>query len=458
MKRFNLFSVVCALLTAMLLGCMQGGVSISPLNTLSAKFQNAENVFDEAEAAAVYAYDDEKQKRYDKARYLYLEVIEHDAKRKYAQRAHYQLAEIYKRHYKWDKVNEHYQAIVDIATTGYYANEAKKASAHIHKNREIIRLKNAEYHKYKAWHEQDATKVNFNRAAEALYEVARAHEELGDNAEAIQNYERMVKEFPKHTKAPQAQFQIGNIYFYALYDYLSGWTAFVKVADKFPNTNEAIEAKRLLIHTGAILIELKRLTEEIALYTQKGVTTYIPPRSLGNKDFQMMWMAERFVQNYQQVANNWEKLRNYPRAIQAYKRAIQAYKKLANPGMPFAKFAAADALYRAGTLYQQNGEYERAIRAYDSLFESAPESTWRNEAVYQQSVCYRAIREFGSAYEGFKAYMSITKGDTPYLREAEQIVRQFELDQDQDGYLFYQEQEEGTSDQDANSYPGSSGS
>ena len=84
----------------------------------------------------------------------------------------------------------------------------------------------------------------------------------------------------------------------------------------------------------------------------------------------------------------------------------------------------------------------------------APESTWRNEAVYQQAVCYRSIREFGAAYEGFKAYMSITKGDVPYLREAEQIVRQYELDQDEDGYKFYEEQEAGTSDQDASSHPG----
>jgi len=50
--------------------------------------------------------------------------------------------------------------------------------------------------------------------------------------------------------------------------------------------------------------------------------------------------------------------------------------------------------------------------------------------------------------------MSLTKGDTPYFREAEQIVRQYELDQDQDGYKFYVEQENGTSDQDPNSYPG----
>ena len=40
--------------------------------------------------------------------------------------------------------------------------------------------------------------------------------------------------------------------------------------------------------------------------------------------------------------------------------------------------------------------YERAIEAYDNLFENAPESVWRNEAVYQQAVCFRSIREFGS--------------------------------------------------------------
>ena len=446
MKPFNLFSLVCALLTAMLLGCMKVGISITPLGP---QLQNAEDVFDEAEAAAVYPYDDEKQKHYDKALALCLEVIERDAKGKYAQRAHYQLAEIYKRQHNWDKVTQHYQAIVDIAPTGYYANEAKNAIAHIHKNREVIRAKNAEYHKYNARYEQDATEENLNGAVDALYEVARAHEEIGDNPEAIRNYERIVNEFSEHPKGPQAQFQIGNIYFYTLYDYFSGWTAFVKVSDKFPNTSEATEAKRLLIYTGHILVALKDLMDEIARYEQKGATTYIRPRSRSDWDFQMIGMADLIVQNLQQVASNWEKLRNYP-------RAIQAYKKLATE-MPSKKFAAADALYRAGTLYQQNGRYERAIRAYNNFFETAPESLWHNEVIYQQAVCYRAIREFGSAYELFSAYMNITIGDTPYRREVEQIVRQFELDQDQDGYLFYQEQEEGTSDQDATSYPGSSG-
>ena len=54
----------------------------------------------------------------------------------------------------------------------------------------------------------------------------------------------------------------------------------------------------------------------------------------------------------------------------------------------------------------------------------------------------------------FKAYMSLDNPDElKYYREAQQLVRQFDLDQDEDGFMFYQEQEAGTSDQDSNSKP-----
>ncbi|MBI1927031.1 tetratricopeptide repeat protein, partial [Candidatus Poribacteria bacterium] len=110
-------------------------------------------------------------------------------------------------------------------------------------------------------------------------------------------------------------------------------------------------------------------------------------------------------------------------------------------------------LYRVADLYQQDGQYERAIAAFDILFEKNPETTWRDKAVYQQAVCYQSIREFSQAYEGFKAYMS-TSRDAEYYREADRMVRQMELDEDGDGYMFYQEQEAGTSDQDKNDHPG----
>ena len=334
-----------------------------------------------------------------------------------------------------------------MAPTGYYANEAKSGTANIRKNREIIKTKRAEYQNYKAIYDNEPTDETFNIAAEALYEVARAYEGLENYTEAIRNYERLVEEFAEHTRAAQAQFQVGNTYFYELYDYQGGWPAFNAVITKFPDSYEASQAGTLLKQTAEILTEINFLKDEIDKFRNKKAVQYQKTgRKITPADMWVMGMGDQVVQNFQQIAGNYEKLRNYPRAINAYKTLAR--------DLSHKKFAAADALYRTGTLYQQSGEYERAIQAYNDLFENAPESVWRNESVYQQAVCYRAIREFGSAYEGFKAYMSITKGDTPYLREAEQIVRQYELDQDQDGYKFYEEQEEGTSDQDANSHPG----
>ena len=93
---------------------------------------------------------------------------------------------------------------------------------------------------------------------------------------------------------------------------------------------------------------------------------------------------------------------------------------------------AADASYQFGRLYQKDGYYEKAINAYEKaitayedLFENAPESTWRDEAVYNQAVCYDAIHEFTKAHKLFKAYMKLGK-DMEFYRQAEQKVQQYE--------------------------------
>ena len=380
---------------------------------------------------------------------LYLEIIQRDTKGKYAQRAHYQIARIYKKHYEWDKANEHYQAIIELAPTGYYASEAKSGISTIRKNRELIQTELANYQNYKALYDTEPSEETYSIAAESLYQVAKAYEALENYPEAVKTYERMVSEFADHNKAVQAQLQVGNIYFYKLYDYTNsgGWGAFVAVAQKFPDTFEAKQVVILLNKAEALLTEIKHLQDEIQRNKSKKAMEF---ERLGRyvlpSEKWIQGKTDLIVQNYQQIARNWEKLMNYPNAIETNKVLIR--------DLSHKKFAVADALYKVGDLYQQSGQYERAIQSYEILLQEAAESTWRNEAVYQQSVCYRAIREFGAAYEGFKTYMSLTKGKTPHFREAEQIVRQYELDQDADGYKFYEEQEFGTSDQDPNSHPG----
>ena len=155
--------------------------------------------------------------------------------------------------------------------------------------------------------------------------------------------------------------------------------------------------------------------------------------------------GDRSVQNYQSISKNWEKLRNHPCVIAAYQELIRE--------LPDKRFAVADAWYQIGRLYQQSEQFYRAINAYDQLFKTVDRSTWQLEGTYQQAICYQAIWEYRKAYENVKAYIKTNYPETKYFQEAQQIVQQMERDTDGDGYMFYQEQEARTSDQDANDYP-----
>lgn len=439
----------------------------------SIKIQNADRKYEAAQTMRIRTDTVENKKEdlakrtvlFDTALAEYLAIIEEDPAGKYALYSHFQVAAIYKRRFAWDEATGHYQSIVDLAPTGYLGGRAKSSIADIRKNRQLIQENRRTYQNHAplskdlAMRAKEATTPeeaeilkqqgiqSRDTAVRALYEEARAYQTLGNFEEAIKQFERVVAEFPEHKLAPQAQFQIGNIYFYDLYDYSNdgGWGAFVRVIEKFPDSYEASDAETLLKKSADILTEIKQDQDDIQKYTSKKALQYKQAgREILPSDLYVAGYAERIAQNFQNIASGWVQLRNYPFAIAAYRQLAE--------NLSYKKFHAADALFRIGDLYQKDGEYQRAITAFEDMLKKAPESTWRDEAVYQQAVCYRAIREFEKAYEGFRSYMSLDK-DGKYYREAEQIVRQYELDQDGDGFKFYVEQEAGTSDKDPNDNP-----
>ena len=264
---------------------------------------------------------------------------------------------------------------------------------------------------------------SYGIAAQALYDVSENYEQLGDYPEAIAHYQQVVDESPKHEKAPTALTKIGGIYFYRLFDYHGGWPVYNKVIEMYPDTYDATKAVRLLKETSRCLDEIAQNQAEIKRYTSKKAIEY--ENSCCRKILPDERYATRYVdiavQCYQFIGRRWEDLRNYPSAIVAYRTLVDEWSHK--------KFAAADAHYQIGRLYQLNGQPDQAIDAYQYFFDKNPEAIWRNEGIYQQAVCYRDIREFTKAYEAFKAYMNLGR-DVEYYREAEQIVRQFEIDQD----------------------------
>jgi len=352
---------------------------------------------------------------------------------RYANMANCQIANIYKSQAKWQAAMKHYQAIVDATPAGYLAGESKKELASIRANTKIIEENRRTYIN------NDRTESGNEAAGLALFEIARAYENLEAYDKAIETYRQVVTEFPEHPQTPQAQFAIGNIYFYKLYDYKRGWPEFVAVKKQFPESYEAKTVHTLLLKADKALKEIHQEIESIKSHTN-------PYRhgSRGGPTWSR-YKEEQVSQSYLNIASLWRtELKNYPNAIAAYKELFTE--------LPLLYFIASDAVYQTAKLYQDMGEYEQAIAMYDKLFERYPQSCWRDEGVYNQALCYETIQEYDKAYKMYKAYLSFGK-DKEFYRAVEHKVRQLEIDEDEDGFMFYQERKAGTSDIDPNLHP-----
>jgi tetratricopeptide (TPR) repeat protein len=409
-------------------------------------YQNAEMKLEDAKMKKVEGKTEEAAALMDQALELFLQITTKEKSGgEYFSKAHYQIAGIYMMRFDWDNAVKHYQTIVDIQSGGYLAGKSRSAIANIRKNRQAIEENRTIYLNVPEEQKRDSASEGYTKSARALQAMADSYQNLGSHEEAIKNYTELVDNFPEYNLAPQAQFTIGNIYFYKLYDYTTGWKAYLKVIEKFPESFEAKKSETLLKETDQILKEIKLEQDYILKYRREKAVEYKKAGRYVDQSEVYSVFGEQVAQAYINVARSWLSLKNYPFAIKAYKELVEE--------LPMEKFVVADSLFQIAKLYQDAGDYEKAIQAYEDLFDKAPESGRRDEGIYRQAVCYESIREFTLAYEQYRTYMSL--GDEKeFYRQAQQKVRQMEYDGDNDGHPFYKEQEAGTSDEDPNNYPG----
>ena len=153
MERFACFQLCLAyvILNTTLAGCGIG--TFVPIRT---KIDEANRKFEAAEAFRINADKDkarekrreqveQKKSLYNNALNAYRDIVKADPTGKYAQRSLWQMSEIYKRRYEWDKVVESYEAILAITPSGYHADRAKSAIADIHKYSLLIQAGRRNY-------------------------------------------------------------------------------------------------------------------------------------------------------------------------------------------------------------------------------------------------------------------------------------------------------------------------
>lgn len=383
---------------------------------------------------------------YDRALKLYEQIVKAGPKGRYFNRANFMIGEIYRHQFKWDEALKHYQVAVDKEGATYLGSQSRLRISQVRDGVKVIKEARATYDNTPKPYENNDAAIN-DAAAEALFKLGETYGgSLESYQEAIKWYKKLVDEFPSHSRSSQAQLNIGNIYFYRLHNYKDGWPEYTKVMEKWPNSFQSSSAKETLITTKKWLdaiLEDQQFIKRKQRISDEAVKTGAIARMGPNQKYG--FNSETVAQAYIRIGDYWRiNLKNYPAAIETYQTLIK--------DLPFEIYVAGDAQFKTGLLYQEIGEFDKATDAYQTLLDKWPQSFRRNETVYNMAICYETMQDYENAYKFYQAYMSFGEKEEFY-RGAEQKVRQYEYDEDKDGFPFWQEQRAGTSDQNPKSRP-----
>jgi hypothetical protein len=441
------------LVSVMVSGC--AGLGSTLTGGAAVAFSNAQRTEEKARGSQPESLD-EKNELLRKAMAGYEGVVLQDASGEFANRARYAAAAISTELVvpggaNYDKALVLLEEVVATEPGGYLAGQARTLTSGIRQSRQRIRDSQANFDNLP----EKASTTRRLEALKSLEAVARSYESLRDYESAIAKLTQVREladewseadndEFYK--RAAQAQFQVGNIYFYGYFDYIQGWPAYAAVKNSYPLAFEADASETLRKRAKRALDSIKldqdyiksKLNEKALGYMRMG--RHVNPNEL------FSIFSEQVAQGYLNIAQTWERepLRNNGAAIDNYRQLVDLlWSEL---------FVAADGAFHIGRLYQDAGRYVLAIEAYDDLFEKFPQAFRRNDAVYNKAVCLETVREFEASYKEYKAAAGFGE-EQSFFRAAEQKVRQFETDEDGDGFKFYEEQQAGTSDKDATDNP-----
>lgn len=439
------------LVTVLVSGC--AGVANTLTGGAAVAFSNAQRTEEKARGADTL---EKKRELLQKAIVGYESVVAQEPAGEFANRARYGAAVISTELVvpggaNYEKALTLLQEVVDTEPGGYLAGQALTLISGIRQNRQTIQESQRVF---------DNTPANANEdrrfaAIESLAAVARSYESLRDYDTSIKTLRRIreiadgwtVNEGDRfYKRAAQAQFQIGNAYFYNYFNYIDGWPEYVAVINDYPKAFEAGQASSLLKRAKRALDAIQEDQQYIKSKLNEKAVDYMRVGRHVNPNELFSIFSEQVAQAYLNIAQQWEKdpLRNYGAAIDNYRQLVDL--------LWSEMFVAADGMFHIGRLYQDGGRYILAIEAYEELFKRFPQAFRRNDAVYNRAVCLETIREFEEAYEEYKAAAGFGE-EQSFYRAAEQKVRQFETDEDGDGFMFYEEQQAGTSDKDAADNP-----
>jgi len=202
--------------------------------------------------------------------------------------------------------------------------------------------------------------------------------DAGDYKMAAEEYERYLAEYPSGDKAPDAHFQLANIYYFKLKRYDQARSHYSSVVEHSPGYPNAQLARERLAE---VLGELGRSYEAIAEYEN------LNPQSTDERRRIRLRIADLYFAQ-----------RNYSQALTEYEKVIEkvAYDDLSE-----------QAYLREASIYHiERGQYAQALPVYRQLATGSGDPKVRVRAAYGLADCYAGLLQFE---EAIKALQEVTE-------------------------------------------------
>lgn len=191
----------------------------------------------------------------------------------------------------------------------------------------------------------------------------------GDYKLAAEEYERYLYQRPTGDKAPEARFQLANIYYFKLQRYDQARINYTSFIEQNPsNANAQLARERL----AEVLAEMGRSFEAIAEYEN------LNPQDAGERRRIRLRIADLYFAQ-----------RNYSQALTEYEKVIEK--------VPYDELTEQAYLREASVYHIERGQYQQALPVYEKLTSMSADPKVRLRAAYGTAECYAGLYRFDEA-------------------------------------------------------------
>lgn len=207
--------------------------------------------------------------------------------------------------------------------------------------------------------------------------LARAVEawDSGDYNLAAEEYERYLYHRPSSEKAPDARFQLANIYYFKLRRYDQArdhYNAFLERNPSHPNSQLARE------RLAEVFGEMGRSYEAIAEYEN------LSPQDAGERRRIRLRIADLYFAQ-----------RNYSQALTEYEKVVER--------VPYDELSEQAYLREASIYHIERGQYLQALPVYQELASMSGDPKVRKRAMYGLAECHSGLYQFDEAIKTLRS-------------------------------------------------------